>query len=84
MLALRRVELERELEEKRWQLTSVEARLQQIQQENEPDPYEIVVKALEPTPVASLRHVSPTVIQVTRRPLMPSCTSVCASWTSHG
>ena len=55
MLMLRRTELERELEERRWQLASVEARLQQIEQENEPDPYEIVVKSVEPLPVASLR-----------------------------
>jgi DNA-binding transcriptional MerR regulator/effector-binding domain-containing protein len=64
MLALRRVELERELEEKRWQLASVEARLLQIEQENNPDPYEIVVKGLEAVPVASLRHVAPTVFEV--------------------
>ena len=64
MLMLRRVELERELEERRWQLASVEARLQQIEQENEPDPYEIVVKSVEPLPVASLRLVIPTVQEV--------------------
>jgi DNA-binding transcriptional MerR regulator/effector-binding domain-containing protein len=64
MLALRRVELERELEERRWQLMSVEARLQQIEQENDPDPYEIVVKALDPVPVASIRHLSPTIMEV--------------------
>jgi DNA-binding transcriptional MerR regulator/effector-binding domain-containing protein len=64
MLALRRAELEREMEDQRWQLMSLEARLQQIEQENEPDPYEIVVKALDPVPVASLRHLSPTVFEV--------------------
>ena len=64
MLALRRVELARELEEKRWQLASVEARLQQIEQANDPDPFEIVVKGLEAVPVASLRHVAPTVFEV--------------------
>ena len=64
MLALRRVALEHEMEEKRWQLMSLEARLQQIEQENEPDPYEIVVKALDPVPVASLRHLSPSVFEV--------------------
>jgi hypothetical protein len=61
---LRRAELERELEERRWQLASVEARLQQIEQEHDPDPYEIVVKSLAPLPVASLRLTIPTVAEV--------------------
>jgi DNA-binding transcriptional MerR regulator/effector-binding domain-containing protein len=64
MLALRRAELAREIEEKRFQLTGVEARLQQIEHENEPDPYEIVVKGLEGMPVASLRHLVPSVHEV--------------------
>ena len=64
MLVLRRKELARELAEKRWQLASVEARLQQIEQENDPDPYEVIVKSLEPLPVASIRLVSPTVQEV--------------------
>jgi DNA-binding transcriptional MerR regulator len=64
MLLLRQKELARELAEKRWQLASVEARLQQIEQENDPDPYEVVVKALEPLPVASIRLVAPTVQEV--------------------
>jgi DNA-binding transcriptional MerR regulator/effector-binding domain-containing protein len=64
MLALRRVELARELEEKRWQLTSVEARLQQIEAEHDPVPCEIVVKSLESLTVASIRHLAPTVQEV--------------------
>ncbi len=64
MLILRQKELERELADKRWQLASVEARLQQIEQENDPDPYEVIVKSLEPLPVASIRLVSPTVQEV--------------------
>jgi effector-binding domain-containing protein len=64
MLALRRAELARELDEKRWQLASVEARLQQIETENEPEPYEIVVKSLDAVPVASLRHLAPSVYEV--------------------
>lgn len=64
MLILRRAELERELEERRWQLASVEARLQQIEHENDPDPYEIVVKSTAPLAVASLRHVIPTLPEV--------------------
>ncbi len=64
MLLLRQKEIARELAEKRWQLASVEARLQQIEQENDPDPYEIVVKPLAALPVASIRLVSPTVEEV--------------------
>ena len=64
MLLLRQREIERELAEKRWQLASVEARLLQIEQENDPDPYEVVVKSLEVLPVASIRLVSPTVQEV--------------------
>lgn len=64
MLLLRQKELERELAEKHWQLTSVAARLQQIEQEHDPDPYEIVVKPLAELPVASLRAVAPTVQEV--------------------
>ena len=64
MLALRQAELARELDEKRWQLARVEMRLQQIEQENDPDPYEIVIKGLDSVPVASLRERAPTVYDV--------------------
>lgn len=64
MLALRRAELARELDEKRWQLASVEARLQQIETENAPEPYEIVVKSLDRLAVASIRHLAPSVQEV--------------------
>ncbi len=64
MLLLRQKELERELAETRWQIASVAARLQQIEQENDPDPYEIVVKPLETLPIAALRHLIPTVQEV--------------------
>jgi DNA-binding transcriptional MerR regulator/effector-binding domain-containing protein len=64
MLALRRAELARELEEKRWQLASVEARLQQIEMENEPEPDEIVVKSLDSLSVVSIRHLAPSVQEV--------------------
>lgn len=59
MLTLRRAELERELRDKRAQLTEVEARLQQIEHEGQPSPYEIVVKALPAQPIASLRQMVP-------------------------
>jgi DNA-binding transcriptional MerR regulator len=64
MLVLRQAELARELEDKRWQLASVEARLQQIETENDPEPYEIVVKSLDALPAASLRHLAPTLQEV--------------------
>lgn len=59
MLMMRRAEIERELQEKQFQLANVEARLQQIEHEGEPLPYEIVVKSLAPLPVASLRQIVP-------------------------
>lgn len=64
MLMMRRAEIERELQEKQLQLASVEARLQQIEQEDQPSPYEIVVKAVAPLPVASLRQTVPTISQI--------------------
>lgn len=60
MLQLRRAELARELRDKQAQLIGVEARLEQIEQEGQPSPYEIVVKALPAQPVASFQAVVPT------------------------
>lgn len=60
MLVLRRAAIEQELRDKHTQLTEVEARLRQIEQEGQPSPYEIVVKSLTAQPVASFRQVVPT------------------------
>ena len=64
MLLLRQKELGRELAEKRWQLARIDARLRQIEQENSPSPYEVVVKTLRPLPIASIRLISPTMREV--------------------
>lgn len=60
MLRIRQADLAQELQTKRMQLAHVEARLRQLEQENEPSPYEIVVKPLASQPVASLRTLVPT------------------------
>jgi DNA-binding transcriptional MerR regulator/effector-binding domain-containing protein len=64
MLTLRRAEIEQELLAKQLQLASVEARLQQIELEGKPSPYEIVVKEVEPLAVASVRQIVPQVTQM--------------------
>jgi DNA-binding transcriptional MerR regulator len=54
MLALKRVELAREMRETEQTLLQVEARLAQLEREDGPSPYEIVVKSVQAMPVASL------------------------------
>jgi len=61
MLTLRRAEIERELLDTHTQLTEVESRLRQIEQEGQPSPYEIIIKSLPAQAVASLRQIVPTV-----------------------
>ncbi|MBI5080639.1 MAG: MerR family transcriptional regulator [Chloroflexi bacterium] len=60
MLTLRRAEIEHEIQDKQVQLTEVESRLRQIEQEGQPSPYEIVIKSLQPQAVASIRQIVPT------------------------
>jgi DNA-binding transcriptional MerR regulator len=64
MLILRQAAIAQELEEKQWQLAGVAARLQQIEQEAQPSPYEIVVKSVAPLAVASVRQMVPTMNEV--------------------
>ncbi len=64
MLAMRRAEIEQELMEKQMQFAGVEARLRQIEQEGKPSPYEVVVKSVEPQPVASIRQFFPNVFEM--------------------
>lgn len=61
MLALRQAELAQELQAKQQQLAAVEARLRQLEGEAQPTPYEMVIKAVPPQPVAALRQVVPTI-----------------------
>lgn len=60
MLAMRRADLEQELQESRDRLGRVEARLKRIEREDEPSPYEVVLKDADPQTVASVRAVVPT------------------------
>lgn len=60
MLQLRRAELAQELRAKQTQLLEVEARLEQLEQEGRPAPYEIIVKPLPAQAVAGLRQTVPT------------------------
>jgi DNA-binding transcriptional MerR regulator len=61
MLAMRRVDLEEELREGQERLSRVEARLRQIEREDEPSPYEVILKEVAPLRVASVRTVVPTI-----------------------
>lgn len=60
MLTMRRAEMEQQLAADRARLVRVEARLRQIETEDEPSPYEIVVKAVAAERIASTRAVVPT------------------------
>lgn len=64
MLKLRQAEISRELQEKQTQLIGVEARLQQLEQEGRPSPYEIVVRSLEAQTIASIRQIVPHMAQM--------------------
>lgn len=59
MLTLKRAELTREKMEMELRLAQVEARLQRLEQEDEPSPYEIVTKPIDPLPVASVMELVP-------------------------
>jgi DNA-binding transcriptional MerR regulator/effector-binding domain-containing protein len=64
MLRLRQAELEREIREGQFRLAEVESRLQQIELAGQPSPYEIVVKSIDPQPVASVRQLVPHVAEM--------------------
>jgi DNA-binding transcriptional MerR regulator len=58
MLAMRRADLEEELREGQERLARVEARLRQIEREDEPSPYEVILKEVAPLTVASARTLA--------------------------
>ena len=64
MLRLKEAELAQELEEGRMRLLRIRARLQQIEQEGQVSPYEIVVKEVAPLPVATVRTEVPHVAEM--------------------
>lgn len=60
MLRLKQAEIQQRLGEERERLERVEARLRQIEQENTPmSTYEVVIKKIEPMPIASVRDIIP-------------------------
>ena len=59
MLRMRQADITEELQAKREQLKRVEARLNQLEKEGQPSPYEIVVKSLPAQPVASIQQLVP-------------------------
>ena len=67
MLRLKRTEAERELAQARGRLARVEARLSQIEREGGPPAYDVALKELAPTTVASVRGMEPTAGSLGRR-----------------
>jgi DNA-binding transcriptional MerR regulator len=59
MLMMKQVELEREVQDSHARLARVEARLQQIEQEGNPPPYEVTTKPAEEMVIASVRQLVP-------------------------
>ena len=59
MLMVKQVELEREVQESHARLAQVEARLQQIEQEGKPPPYEVTTKSADEMVIASVRQLVP-------------------------
>ena len=60
MLMMKQVELEREVQDSHARLAQVEARLQQIEQEGKPPPYEVTTKSAEEMVFAAVRQLVPT------------------------
>lgn len=61
MLLLKQAEVRQALAEGRWQLQQIEARLRRLEDEGQPLPYEIVVKPVVATAVATVRTIVPSV-----------------------
>ncbi len=59
MLMMKQVELEREVHESHARLARIEARLQQIEQEGKPPPYEVTTKSADAMVIASVRRLVP-------------------------
>ena len=59
MLMMKQVELESEVQDRHARLVRVEARLQQIEQEGKPPPYEVTTKSAEEIVIASVRQLVP-------------------------
>lgn len=66
MLSQKQAELERQLADGRSRLARVEARLKRIEREDQPSPYEVVMKRSAPKTVVAARAVVPTLADVAR------------------
>lgn len=64
MLLLKQAEVRQALAEGRWQLQQIEARLKRLEEEGQPSPYEIVVKPVGETAVASVHTTVPNVYEM--------------------
>jgi DNA-binding transcriptional MerR regulator len=64
MLLMRQAELTEDLTARQWQLTEVKARLQQIEEEGHPTPYEVLIKTVPAQTVASVRATVPTIAEM--------------------
>lgn len=61
MLLLKQREARQEISEANWRLQQIEARLARLEEEGKPSTYEIVVKPVPPTAVASVRTIIPSI-----------------------
>ncbi|MEL7035766.1 MAG: MerR family transcriptional regulator [Cyanobacteria bacterium J06592_8] len=64
MLRLKQAELQNHIQAERERLARVEARLQQIEQENQMRTQDVVIKKLEPAIVVSIREILPNYSQI--------------------
>lgn len=61
MLLLKQREVRQEISEAHWRLQQIEARLARLEAEGQPSPYEIVVKPVSATAVATVHTVVPSI-----------------------
>jgi len=64
MLMLKQAEIEQQMQEMQQQMRRVAARLNQIEREGQPPPYEVVIKSVEAQTIASCRRVVPDLSQM--------------------
>ncbi len=64
MLKLKHAEIEQELQENQSRLSNVATRLQQIEEQGQPSPYEIVIKSVSAQTIASIRQIVPHISEM--------------------
>ena len=60
MLLMKQAQIQQNIQEEQQRLARVASRLRQIKQEDEPSPYEIVLKTIDPVYIVGKRQVVPT------------------------